>query len=166
VAKLCGRDRLEVCSYLIDVWCLGVKNVIGPKRMIRRELDTLRRQSYAPWQSKGIPIPLELAQHLVLGVVEFARGLGFEPHRDFACAGSVLGSWQGPSAITFGMDGKPHYINGPHEDPERVLATLDRTVGRDGFHYTVSLGEADDLGDGYRYSAVLTDRDDYLSDVA
>jgi hypothetical protein len=30
----------------------------------------------------------------------------------------------------------------------------------------VSLGEADDLGDGYRYSAVLTDRDDHLSDAA
>ena len=70
----------------------------------------------------------------------------------------ALGSWEGPSAITFGMDGKPHYINGPDEDPQRVLATLERTVGRGGFHYTVALGEADDLGDGYHYSAVLTDR--------
>ena len=41
-----------------------------------------------------------------------------------------------------------------------MLATLERTVGRGGFHYTVSLGEADDPGDGYHYSAVLADRDD------
>jgi hypothetical protein len=166
VATPCGYGRLEVCSYLVDTWCLGVKNVIGPKRIGRRELDALRRKSFAPWQSHGISIPLQLAQHLVLGAVEFARELGFQPHPDFARARSALGSWEGPSAITFGMDGKPHYINGPYEDPERVLATLDRTVGRDGFHYTVSLGEADDLGDGYRYSAVLTDRDDYLTDAA
>ena len=155
-----------MCSYLVDTWCLGVKNAMGPKRTGRCEFEALRRQCYAPWRSHGIPIPLELAQHLVLGAAEFARRLGFEPHRDFHRARSVLGSWDGPSAIMFGMDGKPHYINGPFEDPQRVLATLERAVGRGGFHYTVSLGEADDLGDGYRYSAVLTDRNDTESDAA
>ena len=165
VANPNGYDRVEVCSYVVDTWCLGVKNVIGPKRMNRRELDALRRTSYAPWRSPGMAIPLELAQHLVLGAVEFARELGFEPHRDFKRARSALGSWEGPSAITFGMDGKPHYLNGPYDDPQRVMATLERTVGQGGFHYAVSLGQADDLGDGYRYTAVLTDRDGYLSDA-
>jgi hypothetical protein len=166
VARPSGYDRLTTCSYLVDTWCLGVKAAIGPKRMERGELEALRCQCYAPWRSAGIPIPLELAQHLVLGAVEFARRLGFEAHRDFKRARSVLGSWEEPSAITFGMDGRPHYINGPCDDPQRVLATLERTVGRGGLHYTVSLGGADDLGDGYRYSAVLTDREDYLSDAA
>ena len=152
--------------FLVDTWCLGVKNAMGPNRVGRRELEALRHRCYAPWRSPGIRIPLELAQHLVLGAVEFARRLGFEAHRDFNRARRLLGSWEGPSAITFGMDGKPHYINGPYEDPQRVLATLERAVGQGDFHYTVSLGEADDLGDGYRYSAVLTDRDDYVSDVA
>jgi len=166
VAEPHGYDRLTLCSFLVDTWCLGVKNAMGPKRMGRRELEAQRHRCYAPWQSPGIPIPLELAQHLVLGAVEFARGLGFKAHRDFERARFLLGSWDGPSAITFGMDGKPHYINGPYEDPQRVLATLERAVGRRGFHYTVSMGEADDLGDGYRYSAVLTDRNDRLSDAA
>ncbi len=166
VAKPHGYDRLAMCSYLVDTWCLGVKNAMGPKRLGRRELEALRRQCYAPWQSHGIPIRLELAQHLVLGAAEFARRLGFDAHRDFQRARSLLGSWEGPSAITFGHDGKPHYINGPYEDPRRVLATLERAVGRGGFHYTVSLGEADDLGDGYRYSAILTDRDSRLTDAA
>jgi len=164
LAKPNGHDRVEVCSYLVDTWCLGVKNVIRAKRMSSRELDALRAECYAPWRSRGIAIPLQLAQHLVLGAVEFARALGFEPHRDFKRARAALGSWEGPSAITFGMDGKPHYLNGPYEDPQRVTATLESTVGKEGFHYTLSLGEADDLGDGY--TAVLTDRDDHLSDAA
>jgi hypothetical protein len=155
-----GHGRLTMCSFLVDTWCLGVKNAMGPKRIHKRELEALRHQCYAPWRSHGIPIPLELAQHVVLGAVEFGRALGFEAHRDFKRARFALGSWEGPSAITFGMDGKPHYVNGPYEDPQRVLATLERTVGRGRFHYTVSLGEADDPGDGYHYSAVLTDRDD------
>lgn len=166
VATPVGHDRLQTSTFLVDTWCLGVKNAIGPKRVRTREFSELRRQCYAPWRSPGIEIPLELGQHLVLGAVEFAQRLGFEPHRDFGAARPALGSWQGPSAITFGMDGKPHYINGPRDNPQRVLTTLERTVGRESFHYTVSLGETDDLNAGYRYSAVLTDRDEELSDAA
>jgi hypothetical protein len=166
VAHAAGYDRVAMCSYLVDTWCLGVKNAMGPKRMAKRELGALRRQYYAPWRSHGIAVPFELAQHLVLGAVDFAGRLGFEPHGDFERARSALGSWAGQCAITFGMHGKPHYVNGPYEDPRRILATLERAIGRGGFHYTVSLGEADDLGDGYRYSAILTDRDDDLSSAA
>jgi hypothetical protein len=153
-------SKLSVCGYLVDTWCLGVKNAVGPQRMSPRELEAFKRQYFGPWESEGIPIPLELAQDLVLGAVAFARSLGFEPYRDFRRARRALGSWEGPSAITFGMNGKPLYVNGPYEDPERVLATLERTVGRDGYHYNVSLGQADGAGDGYRYTATLTDLDE------
>jgi len=158
-------SKLSVCCYFVDTWCLGVKNAIGPRRMSPRELEAFKRHYFRPWESECIPIPLELAQNLVLGAVAFARSLGFKPHLDFRRARRALGSWEGPSAITFGMNGKPLYVNGPYEDPERVLATLERTVGRDGFHYNVSLGQADGLGDGYRYTATLTDLDE-LGDAA
>jgi hypothetical protein len=76
-----------------------------------------------------------------------------EPHRDLRRARRLLGSWEGPSAITFGRDGKPYYLNGPYEDPPRVIATLERTVGRGGFDYTVSLDDQDGLDhDGYQYT--------------
>ena len=159
------RTTQYICGYLVDTWCLGVKNAIGPQRMRPREIEAFKRQYFGQWGSEGIPVPLELAQHLVLGAVDYARSLGFEPHPDFRRARRALGSWDGPSAITFGLQGKPLYVNGPYEDPQRVLAKLERSVGRDGFHYSVSLGHADGLGDGYRYTATLTDIDD-LGDVA
>jgi hypothetical protein len=152
-------DRLSVCGYLVDTWCLGVKDAVGPRRMRIRDFDVFRRQYFGPWQSDGMPAPLALAQHLVLGAADYARRLGFEPHRDFRRARRPLGPWEGPSAITFGRDGKPHYLNGPYEDPRRVLATLERTVGRGGFGYTVSLGDVDGLDDGYRYTIAVTDAD-------
>ena len=160
-----GYNRVLTCSYLVDTWCLGVKNALGPRRMSSRDLLAFRRLQYGPWRSDGIPIPLELAQHLVLGAVDYARCLGFKPHRDFERARVTLGSWEEPSAITFGMDGTPHYLNGPHEDPERVLATLERSVGRGGFHYTVSMGEVTGPDDGYHYTATLSDLDE-LGEVA
>jgi hypothetical protein len=133
--------------------------------MSTRDLAGFRRHYFGHWRSEGIPIPLELAQHLVLGSVAYARRLGFEPQREFRRAGRALGPWEGPSAITFGKDGKPHYLNGPHDNTERVLATLERTVGRGGFHYTVSLGDVDGPDDGYHYTATVTDLDE-LGEVA
>jgi hypothetical protein len=142
VAAPDGFNGVLMCSYLVDTWCLGVKDAMGPRRMARREFEALRRQCFAPWESEGIPVPLELAQHLVLGSVEYARRLGFEPHLDFARARPLLGAWEGPSAISFGRNGKPCYLTGRYEDPRRVLATLERSVGRGRFDYTVSAGQA------------------------
>lgn len=160
-----GYGRASVCGYLVDTWCLGVKDALGPKRMSKRDLAAFRHQYFGHWRSEGIPVPLELAQHLVLGSVAYARRLGFEPHRDFGRARGPLGSWEGPSAITFGMDGKPHYLNGPHDHPERVLATLERTVGRGGYSYTVALDEFDERDDGYHYTVSVSDVAE-LDDVA
>jgi hypothetical protein len=165
VAAPDGHNRLSMCGYLVDTWCLGVKNAMGPKRMAQREFEAFKRHCYGPWESDGIHAPLGLAQHLVFGAVEYARTLGFEPHRDFRRAGRLLGSWDGPSAITFGRDGKPYYLNGPYEDPQRVIATLERSVGRDGFHYTVSVAEFDERDDDFHYTVSLSNLDQ-LGDAA
>jgi hypothetical protein len=76
-----------------------------------------------------------MAQQLVFGAVEYARGLGFEPHADYeACAGH-LGEWRGPSVIGFGYQGKPLFIQGPEDDAARIIKKLRRKVGRDGFQF-------------------------------
>jgi hypothetical protein len=159
VASPQGHNRLSMCGYLVDTWCLGVKNALGPKRMSTRDFEAYRRHYFEPWGSSGIAIPVELARHLVLGAVEYARRLGFAPHRDLRRARAALGDWEGPSAIAFGHDGTPDYRSGPYDDPERVLATLDRTVGRGRYRFTAELGGLDDLGDGYRYTYTITDQD-------
>jgi hypothetical protein len=92
-----------------------------------------------------VAAPLELARHLVLGAIDYARSLGFGPRPDFAPARPKLGDWEGPSALTFGKDGKPYYISGPHDDASRVIATLERTVGRDGYHFIVGLDELNEV---------------------
>jgi hypothetical protein len=117
VASPDRRGTQSICGYLVDTWCLGVKNAIGPQRMRPRELEAFKRKYFGQWRSEGIPVPLKLAQHLVLGAVDYARSLGFDPHPDFRRARRALGSWDGPSAITFGMNGKPLYVDGPLRRP-------------------------------------------------
>jgi hypothetical protein len=139
VARRANRRQVSVCGYLVDVYCLGVKNALGPLVMPERDLLRFRRLFFSAFPAAPLAAPLEMAQHLVFGAVEHARGLGFQPHPDFDAAADHLGQWTGPSAIAFGNDGKPDYIEGPYDNAGHVLATLRRTVGPDTFHFLVGV---------------------------
>jgi hypothetical protein len=139
VARRAPRHRVSVCGYLVDTHCLGVKNARGPEVIYEHRLPEFARRYFDAFQAPPLRAPLELAQHLVLGAERFARELGFEPHPDFAPARAHLGEWTGPSAITFGRQGTPFYVDGPDDDPRAVLRTLERTVGNGNYHYLVTV---------------------------
>src|SRR5258705_7482141 len=134
VARRHRYDKVGVCGYLVDVHCLGVKNAVGPRVMDARALTRFTPTFFAAFDGEPVPAPLELVQHLVFGAVDYARDLGLEPHPDYAVAEGHLGERTGPSAITFGRDGKPFYMQGPYDDAFAVIQTLDRTVGRGNYH--------------------------------
>jgi hypothetical protein len=141
VARRHRPRRVSVCGYLVDVFCLGVKNALGPKVMNDRELPAFLDTFFGVFDNVGAPVeaPLELARHLVWGAVDYAHGLGFEPHPDFPPAAGHLGSWQETSDITFGRDGVPLFIQGPHDDPARVIRTLNRSAGKSNFHFSTAV---------------------------
>jgi len=133
------HGNLSACGYLVDPYCLGVKNALGPRTMGRSGLRRFVDQFFAAFDAAPIEAPLDLARHMVFGAVEYARGLGFEPHADFRPAADHLGPrLDGPSAIGFGCDGVPSYTQGPFDDADRVLRTLRAHVGDD-FHFTVEV---------------------------
>ncbi len=78
------------------------------------------------------------------GAVDYARQLGFQPAPDFGPAAGHLGSWDETSAITFGRDGVPFYVQGPYDNPNTVLGTLTRAVGKDDFHFAAVAGATAD----------------------
>jgi hypothetical protein len=142
VGVLVARDTgstVLACGFLVDVFCLGVKDTNGPKTMDRRKLPDFTRTFFSAWPSQPhVAAPLDLARHVVFGAVDYARSLGFEPHPDFAKGAALLGDWEtGGSDVTFGRDGKPFYINGPRDDTYGNMAKLRRTVGDGNFDYLV-----------------------------
>jgi hypothetical protein len=144
VTALVARRRRHrrgaiVCVYLLDVWCLGVKNAMGPTTIDQQELRQRTHQLFSGYGEPPITAPIGLVRDLVLGAAEYARGLGFAPHPDFERARPHLGPWTSPSAITFGRDGKPTYISGPNDNHDRILHTLQHAVGRKGFNYTIGV---------------------------
>ncbi len=143
VARRAKPRRVSVCGYLVDVYCLGVKNALGPDTMNEVDLPGFRDRFFSAFGATVDPVaaPLQLVRHLVWGAVDYARGLGFEPHPDFAPAAGHLGpAWQQTSAIRFGREGVPFYICGPHDESNAVLRTLTRSVGEDGFNYLATVG--------------------------
>ena len=81
----------------------------------------------------NIPLP---APRIVQARVSLPSDRSFTSYEQ---ARAHLGPWTGPSAITFGCEGEPTYVEGPYDNPSHVLRTLRRAVGRNGFHYTVAL---------------------------
>src|SRR3954466_1191402 len=143
VAREAGRSRVSVCAWLVDVYCLGVKNDLGPTVTYRADLPLTVRNFFAVFGTRPVAAPLELAQQLVLGSVDYARSLGFEPaaEADFADTQGHLGPWEGPSAIQFGRDGKPFFISGPNDNPTRILRQLELAVGAGNFDYMIGVAE-------------------------
>jgi len=135
VAREERRGRVGVCGWLVDVWCLGVKDVVGPRVMDERRVAELTRSYFAAYQAPPLATPVELAGHLVLGAVAYARSLGFEPAPGLEATTGQLGPWTGPSAIGFGRHGTPYFVQGPRDNATAILTTLERSVGRDNFHF-------------------------------
>ncbi len=124
---------------VVDTWCLGVKSALGPKPVERRKLPSFCADAFRSYPGTPVEVPLVLAQRIVFGAVGYARGLGFEPHADFAKAAGHLGEWDGVCDLEFGRDGMPMYIEGPHDDTWRIMRTLRQNAGDGNFHYLVGL---------------------------
>lgn len=144
VARRHRPRRVSVCGYLVDVYCLGVKNALGPEIMNDRDLPGMVGKFFHAFERAGGPVeaPLELARHLVWGAVDYARELGFSPHADFQPASGHLGTWQETSDITFGRDGVPFYMSGPFDNPAAVVRTLTQSAGAGKFHFVAPVGAA------------------------
>ena len=145
VTRTDGQHCL-VTTFLIDAWCLGVKDAMGPRKVKTTDYPLMREQAYAQTMSDSYRnISLEQAQSAIYGAIEYAQRLGIAPHPDFERAKHNLGpSMDNLPRHEFGKNGKPYYFAGPYDNPEKILAKLRESVGEGNFHYTIGI----DLGMG------------------
>lgn len=142
-------NKVSACGYLVDAYCLGVKDSLGPLGLNRDELRLFVRQFFSAFNAfddldaPAFAAPVEMAAEIVLGAVDYARGLGFEPHPDFAVTAGHLGEDRATGAIRFGRNGKPYFMQGPYDDATRILQTLEASVGPDGFHFLAEIDAFD-----------------------
>jgi hypothetical protein len=146
VARDAPTGHVAIGVFLVDLGSLGVKNAYG--RVVDEteyELTMDDIESRDPL----MPGDLDLAAKIVREAVDYAKGLGFRPNKDIGQALRVLGD-ANPDACTVtiplgGEDGKPYYFGGPYDNYDRIIATLTKAVGPDGFTYVVPLGDDFDM---------------------
>ncbi len=91
------------------------------------------------------PADLDLVAKIIYTALDYAANMGFKPDFVFAQAEPLL-SGADPDRCripvpTGGSNGKPFFVNGPHDDVDRILAQLRRVVGDGNFDYLISLGD-------------------------
>jgi hypothetical protein len=138
------NGRVLFGIYLIDHYCLGVKNYDWKADISLNSLEKRLPQLCGDPE----PCSADFAHELIYGGLEYARRYGFEPHPDFKQACLILDPPEvhpPQHNIRFGKNGKPFFINGPYDNPQRVIATLMRTAGEGNFDYIIGFGETEDM---------------------
>jgi hypothetical protein len=138
-------------SFLVDIYCLGVKDAFWDAGTMEDFREMIRMMEEV--QSLSPISPACLAK-IVKGAVEYAQSFGFSPHPDYRHA-SLLLEGIDPSTcreeFEYGKDGKPFYFRGPNESLAQARAIAER-MAEVGGHYMVggppeAFGELEALED-------------------
>ena len=138
----------DVGFFLVDAWCLGIKDAFDDNDVPAAELEA--------YIAERVPGDVErihpaCAKKLIEGAIAYAERLGIAPHRDYRKARRVLSGIDAslcPKEFTFGRDSRPCFVRGPHdteERVERVLALLTARCGEDGFDFEDVTDEDDEI---------------------
>jgi hypothetical protein len=120
LSRQLSNGQVAFASFLVDVYCLGVKDVIA--EVASRSKYDVDFYGKLTQQSTLIRIKPECARKLVEGAVQFARDLGIDPHRDYRTAKLIFGDISADACteeFKFGRNGKPVFIAGPHDSASR-----------------------------------------------
>ena len=85
-----------------------------------------------------ISCDLDLAAKVVYTAIDYAKGIGFNPHKDSRSALKFFHDAHPENCdeeIPTGKDGMPFFVNGPYDNVEKVFRTLNRTVGEGNYHF-------------------------------
>ncbi|NWG13804.1 MAG: hypothetical protein HXY20_09745 [Acidobacteria bacterium] len=132
--------QIAVGLFLVDVYCLGVKDAAAGFRTPAEYAALIERFRE---NEDLVEIEPACARKLVESAVAYARDPGLSPHKDCFEAAPLFGDIDPggcPRDFEFGKDGKPLYISGPFEPEGRInmiLGKLDEACGPDGYHFMI-----------------------------
>ena len=139
IARRQPNGRIAFGVFLVDVYCLGLKNTFWNGDFTISEYDWGVRGRMVS-ENDLVACPLDLAHTIIYGAIDYARQFGFEPHKDFKLSRHILQerddfTWR--EDVEFGRDGMPLFVSGPHDNANRIIRQLQATAGEGNFHYLI-----------------------------
>jgi hypothetical protein len=141
------NGQVAFANFLIDAYCLGVKDVHAQIRSKPSYRDDVRNWILERGSYQAVS-PSHLRK-LVESAVDYALDLGFPPHKDYRIGKELFGNIDASACDTefeFGRDGEPFFIAGPHDTPQRslrIVNILNERCGPGNFDYTVGISASD-----------------------
>jgi hypothetical protein len=141
VAHIDDNGDTDAGFFLVDSFCLGVKDAFRMDDLIKDELQEIMEERF-PEDSMERMHPA-WAKKFIEGAVIYAGNLGFAPHRDYRKARRVLSGINDglcTEMFVYGEGGRPHYIQGALDDDVRAahINTLLRSrFGKNGYAVTL-----------------------------
>ena len=135
LARGATPHHIALCSFLIDVFCLGIKDVMF------ESVESEVFEMYMDATDAGSPmvsVDPSYARKLMRDLAAWSQSIGFAPHRDFAAVERIFGDTStdaSDAVFRFGRDGKPMYIPGPNDTAaliQRRIAQLQKYLSHDG----------------------------------
>ena len=148
VSRKMPNSRLGIGVFLLDVWCLGVKNTYFSVLSEDEYTDRITEINVHETLENIHP---SCARKLIEQCIKYSDGLGFKPHKDFKISRQLLVDIDPtvcPNQYTFGKDGKPFYISGPNENfnqSNKIIRSLLQHCGEGNFDYLLSVTEESEV---------------------
>ena len=138
LARGATPHQLALSSFLIDVFCVGIKDVMF------ESVDYEVFEMYMEATDAGSPmisVDPSYARKLLRDLAAWSQSIGFAPHRDFAAVERMFGDVSADASdavFQFGRAGKPVYIPGPNDAAPVIrlrIEQLRKYLGDDGFGF-------------------------------
>jgi hypothetical protein len=142
VSRTLPGGNVAFASFLVDIYCLGVKDTMFDVSLRGRYDRDLYGKIAA--KCKLIPLKPECALKLIEGAVQYALDMGLPPQKDYPTAKLIFGDISAEACtevFTYGKDEKPFFIGGPFDSSfkcQHILRTLHKHCGPGGYHFILS----------------------------
>ncbi len=148
VSRVMPSGKLIVGMYLMDLYCLGIKNTVFKFAMTADEFNEFVEMVQTQERRDFFEIEPSMAANLVFGGLDYAEQLGFRPEKDWAITKYIVDEdliTEDIDNIEFGKDGKPLYFQGPYDNAKMIFATLNKNVGEGNYEFVMMLDDNDDF---------------------
>ncbi len=138
VSKKMPSGRYVIGVYLIDNYCLGLKNTFYRANLNQEEYDEMSELAFRGYDDVIEDCSYVFANNLIYGAIDYATELGFSPNKDFIITEHLLDSdliSDEINEIEFGKEGQPYYCSGPYDNVNKIINTLNKNVGEGNYHF-------------------------------
>jgi hypothetical protein len=140
VARVHKSGCYTIGVYLVDIFCLGVKDSMYKFNVSHNELDEfMENLNY-------VSISYNEAHNIVYGALAYAEDLGIAPHKDFSLTQYILEEDTDDIPLIeyeFGKNGKPFLVAHNMLELNKYRSTLERSTNGD-FHFSVAGNDFDE----------------------